>query len=70
MVNSRKTIKNIDVNSISENSSTGYITEVDLAYPEQLHELHNDYPSAPEKLANPYDMFSGYCKKKLQINME
>ncbi len=29
---------------------TGYIIECDIDYPEELHELHNDYPLAPEKL--------------------
>ena len=27
----------------------GWILEVDLEYPKELHELHNDYPLAPEK---------------------
>ena len=26
------------------------ILEVDLEYPENLHELHNDYPLAPEQI--------------------
>ena len=47
---------------ISENSSTGYILNIDLEYPDELHVLHNDYPLAPEKLAIPYDMLSDYCK--------
>ena len=29
----------------------GWILEVDLVYPKELHKLHNDYPLAPEKLA-------------------
>ena len=49
--------------SISEKSLIGYFLEVDLEYPDELHELHNDYPLAPEKLAVSSDMLSKYCKK-------
>ena len=28
----------------------GYVLEVDLDYPDDLHDLHNDYPLAPEKI--------------------
>ena len=28
----------------------GCILEVDLEYPEELHNLHNEYPLAPERL--------------------
>ena len=59
-------LKNIDrfhVNSINEGSDTGYFLEVDLEYPEELHELHNDYRLAPEKHAATNDMLSKYCKK-------
>ena len=44
-------INSFDLNSISEKSPIVYILEVDLKYPKELHELHNDYPLAPEKLA-------------------
>ena len=49
--------------SISKKSSIGYILEVDLEYPDELHALHNDYPLVPEKFAITYDMLSDYCKK-------
>ena len=51
-----KNVDNLDVNLISENSSIGYILEVELEYPDELHELHNNYPLVPEKLAIVYDM--------------
>ena len=41
----------------------GYILEVNLEYPDELHVLHNDYPLVPEKLVIAYDMLSDYCKK-------
>ena len=44
-------------------SPIGCFLEVDLEYPEELHELHNDFPLAPEKLAVSSDMLSKYCKK-------
>ena len=28
----------------------GYILEVDLEHPDKLHEMHNNYPLAPEEL--------------------
>ena len=40
-------VDNFDVNSISKNSIYGYILEVDLKYPDELHNLHNEYPLAP-----------------------
>ena len=51
-----KNIDKIDIMSINHKSSTGYFLEVDLEYPEELNELHNDLPLAPEKLTVSNDM--------------
>ena len=55
-----KNVDGFDVNSISEKSPIGYFLEVDLEYLDELHELHNDYLLAPEKLAVSSDMLSKY----------
>ena len=56
-----KNIDKFDVMSINYKSSTGYFLEVNLEYLDELHELHNNYPLAPEKLAVSSDMLSNYC---------
>ena len=33
-----------------EESDEGYFLEVDVQYPEKLHELHNDLPFLPERM--------------------
>ena len=45
-----------------EDSKKGLILEVDLEYPEGLHNLHNDYPIGPEKIKVTKNMLSEYCK--------
>ena len=55
-----KNVNEINVISISEKSPIGYFLEVDLKYSDKLHELHNDYPLAPDKLAVSSDMLSRY----------
>ena len=61
-----KSVKNIDKidqksMNIESNSSTGYILEVDLEYPQKLHDIHNDYPLTPEKINIPKERLSDYC---------
>ena len=57
----QKEISDFYLNSISENNSIGYILEADLKYPIELHDLHNDYPLATEKLEISQNMLSNYC---------
>ena len=40
----------------------GYFIDCDLEYPKELHELHNDYPLAPEKIIVQDDWLSSFCK--------
>ena len=44
-------------------SEIGYFLEVNLECPDILHEFHNDYLLAPEKIAVSCDMLSKYCKE-------
>jgi len=40
---------NFDVNAIASDSSTGYILEVDLEYPQHLYDQHTDLPFYPTR---------------------
>ena len=51
----------IILDNYHENSNKGIILEVDSEYPEELHDLYNDYPCAPEKIIVTNDMLSPYC---------
>ena len=60
------TQKQIDKTNLAlykEDSKKGLILEVDLEYPKELHDLHNDYPLAAEKIKVEKEMLSKYCKK-------
>ena len=46
-----------------KDNKKGMILEVDLEYPEELHDAYNSYPLAPEHLAITEDMLSPYCKQ-------
>ena len=57
-----KEISKIDLAKYKENGKKGLILEVDLEYAIELHDLHNDYPVASEKLNVSNNMLSEYCK--------
>src|SRR5437870_3835934 len=46
----------------TNNSKEGHILEVDLEYPKELHDLHNEYPYCPEHIAVKPEMLSEYCR--------
>ena len=67
-INNFKWVKDINkieqkLTNIKNNSSTGYVLEVDLEYPQELHDFYNDYPLATEKINIPKEWLSDCCLK-------
>ena len=66
-----KQINKLNLAEHEDDSKKGLILEVDLEYPKELHNLHNDYPLGPEKVKVTESMLSDYCKniqKKFKIS--
>ena len=55
--------KEIDLNKHTSNSSKEYVLKVDLEYPKELQESHNDYPLVPDKMETKREMLSDYQLK-------
>ena len=60
-----KQINNINLADYKDDSKKGLILEVDLEYPKELHDLHNDYPLGSEKVKVTESML--LSKKSKQI---
>ena len=58
-----KEINKINLHSYKDDSNKGIILEVDLEYPDELHDLHNDFPLCPEKMKINPKILSNYCSK-------
>ena len=53
-------VASFDLNATTKSDDYGYILEVDLRYPEHLHDSHSDHPLAAEKLRITNEMLSAY----------
>lgn len=56
---------NLDVTSVPEDSSVGYIFEVDLHIPESLHDYFRDYPPCPDHMEISNDMRSPFLENDI-----
>ncbi|VDI57241.1 Hypothetical predicted protein [Mytilus galloprovincialis] len=51
-----------NISDVDLEGEKGYILEVDLDYPEDLHDSHSDYPLAPERKSVEDENISPYCR--------
>ncbi|XP_023225337.1 uncharacterized protein LOC111626253 [Centruroides sculpturatus] len=64
-------INALDIRNISDKNSIGYILEVDLKYPENIHDRHDNLPLAAEHINIPYELLSNYQKTVLnKLNLK
>jgi len=58
-----KFVENVPLKTIlktSDDADTGYMVEVDLEYPEELHEKFRQFPPCPETMQPKQEWFSDY----------
>ena len=55
--------KEFELNKYTTNGPKGCVLEVDLEYPKELREVHNDYPLAPDKIEIKREMLPDYQLK-------
>ena len=70
---SRRQIDALDIESHPKNDPFGYFLEVDLEYPQSLHDTHNDFPLVPEKIEILNEELSPFMlqmKKKLHLKQK
>ena len=59
--------KKFHLNKYTSNSSKECVLEIELEYPKELPELHNDYPLAPDKIEIKREMLSDYKLKTADV---
>ena len=57
------------VKNLPANGPEGYILEVDLEYPQELHDEHNAYPLAPERMVVQKEWMSDYQQDLLGVEV-
>ncbi len=62
-----KKFNSIDWENVNTESSYGFILEVDLSYPTELHEKHDNFPLAPENIEISNENLSPYAKTALEL---
>ncbi|MCH2406167.1 MAG: DNA polymerase, partial [Nitrosopumilus sp.] len=60
---SENEFSDLNIETLSPEAEDGYIYEVDLEYPEELHDLHSDYPLCVEPLEITESMMSPFQQK-------
>ena len=60
---SDKEIDTLNLSELEPDDTVGYILEVDLDVPKEVHDKHSSYPLAPEKLKITSDMLSPFQQK-------
>jgi len=55
--------KRVDWENINTESDYGFILEVDLKYPKNLHESHSNFPLAPENVEITFDNLSNFSQE-------
>ena len=57
------------VKNLPADGAEGYILEVDLEYPQGLHDEHNSYPLAPERMVVQKEWMSDYQQELLGVGV-
>jgi hypothetical protein len=63
-------ITSFDVTTLPDDGDQGAILEVDVSYPDELHDLHNDLPLLPERVrvnAKDKSAYTTYLEEMLSI---
>ena len=61
-----KEISKIDLGKYKVDGKKGLILEVDQEYPQELHDIHNDYPVTPEKVKVSNNMLQPTARRLLK----